>query len=150
VADGRRVRLRALLCEGEDEARRIHEQLKKRRITFTEAVLAHGNGAGQGVPLELSWSNLSEAHREALEGLRPGQVSRPVELNGDVYLFKLESWMEDPSQVERQLAEQTRQGLEGVRRRQAYLDLLRELRARTRISLKLRKLPFEYIPEERG
>ena len=78
AGEARRVRLRGLMLESAEEAERVYDQIRRRRITFNEAVVRHETATGQGVSLELGWDDLWEEQRAALEKLRPGQVSRPI------------------------------------------------------------------------
>jgi parvulin-like peptidyl-prolyl isomerase len=141
----REVELRALMLEDLDQAERVHRDMKRRRITFAEAVAAHGSGPGQGLPLRLAWEGLSEEVRAALDGLKPGQVSGPIEMLGNIYLFKVERWIDEPGVADVELA---RRALEAERRQQAYRELLDELRAATRVRIRQKNLPFRYVPAE--
>jgi parvulin-like peptidyl-prolyl isomerase len=96
--------------------------------------------------VEVGWNSLSEEVRGVLEGLRPGQVSRPVEQGGGHHLFLIEAWLDGgPSQAEIEAV--ARRELAARRREQAYQTLLLKLRAGSSIQVSPRNLPFEYRPE---
>jgi hypothetical protein len=143
----RRLRLRSLVFKSKKEAEQVYQQIKRKRISFEEAVVAHGINPGQGIALELAWANLEKAHQEALEGLREGQVSQPVELNGESFLFELESWLDDPESRHERAATRARRELEGRRRRVSGADLLQGLHAGVVKEIMLEELPFAYVPE---
>jgi foldase protein PrsA len=142
----RRLELRALMLESEEKAKKVYRDIRRRRITFTEAVVAYEKYPGQGRPIPVAWSGLSEEVRAALEKLKVGQVSQPVEMQGDFYLFKIESWINDPERLAAERVHRARRELEDLRRQQALEELLAELRERNEVRLELRRLPFRYRP----
>jgi foldase protein PrsA len=141
----RALELRALMFESQDEANRVYGEIRRKRITFNEAVVAYESYPGQGRPQRMAWESLSDEVKSALEDLRPGRVSPPLELGGSFYLFRVESWFNDPEQLEAELLRKARRELEAVRRNEASATLLRELRATTRVRLRTRNLPFRYV-----
>jgi hypothetical protein len=144
----RRLRFRSLMLDSAEQAEEVHRAIRRDRMTFDEAVLTHGKYPGQGVPLEVDWDDLWEEHQIALQDLRPGGVSRPIELNGDVYIFRLESWLDAAPDADDRRTQRARQRLERLHRARLFEDLVRDLRGRTEIRLRHGRLPFEYIPEE--
>jgi len=143
----RRVRMRSLRSSTAEDAERIYQNIRRRRTTFDEAVVAQGN-PDLAVPVELNWESLSEEIRTALDGLKPGQVSRPVAHSGAHFLFQLEAWLNEPHAIEVELLAQARQALEDRRRQRIYEGLIEQLRETADIELKLRDLPFDYVPRE--
>jgi parvulin-like peptidyl-prolyl isomerase len=143
----KRVRLRSLRFESAEDATRSAERIRRGRMTFADAVVAYETDPGQGVLLEFSWNGLSEELRAALSELKPGQVSRPVEFNGDPFLFYLEAWVTGQSELDAELARRARGELERERRREARDGLLRELRGRTPVRIHDEGLPFRYVPD---
>jgi len=144
----RRLRFRSLMLDSAEQAEQVYRAIARDRMTFDEAVVTHGKYPGQGVPLEVDWDDLWEEHQAVLKELRPGRVSRPIELNGDVYIFRLESWLDAAPVAEEQRNERARQQLERLHRERLFEDLVRDLRGRTEIRVRIHRLPFEYIPEE--
>jgi len=144
----RRLELRALAFDSEDEARKVYDEIRRQRMTFAEAVVMHESHPGEGFPLRVDWSNLSEELRAPLEDLKPGRVSQPLEFHGSYYLFKVESWLREPEELESELRERARAELEALGREQAERDLIAQLRRENPVRLRLRALPFRYVPAE--
>jgi len=91
---------------------------------------------------------LSAEAREALEGLEPGRVSPPAQMQGSHYLFKVESWLDDEEQISRERQARARLELQALRRQQALEELFMELRERYKVRIVRRNLPFRYLQEE--
>jgi hypothetical protein len=142
----RRLELRALMLDSEEEAEKVRQNIRRRRMTFTEAVVAYEKYPGQGRAIPVAWSGLSREVRAALEELKVGQVSQPVEMQGNYYLFLIESWIKDPELLAAERLQRARRELEDLRRQQALEELLAELRERNEVKLELRRLPFRYRP----
>lgn len=143
----RRLRLRALRFDSADDARKAAERIHDGRMSFAEAVVTYEIDPGQGMLLERSWETLSPGVRAALDGLKPGEVTRPVDFHGDTFLFQLDSWLTDPSDVDEDLARRAREELERRRLREASDRLLRDLRAASPVRINEERLPFRYVPE---
>jgi len=142
----RPLELRALQIGSLEEAVRVQREIRSRRMTFNEAALAHEASPGQALPQRMSWEALSEDVRAVLEGLKPGDVSKPIELRGETYLFQIGTWLDDPADQDIELMHRAMQALEGERRREALDDLQRQLRSRSAVRLKEATLPFRYVP----
>ncbi len=147
LAPQKRVRLRALRFDFPADAAQVSTRIGRGSMSFAEAVVTYETGPGQGVLLELSWDNFADDLRDALRDLEPGQVSSPVNFHGDTFLFQLEAWLTDPSEMDEELAKRAREELAGEYRRQAEEQLLRELRERTPVEIYRKPLPFRYLPE---
>lgn len=142
----RRIELRALQLGSSRQAERIYNEIRRRRMTFQEAVIAHERSPGQSGPRRVSWENLSEEVRQALDSLKPGQVSKPIEIYGEVYLFQIGSWLREPDDREVELTRRAREELEAVHRQQALADLIGALRERRPVRILFENLPFDYSP----
>ena len=147
LAPRKRLRLRALRFDSADDANRAAARIRQGRMSFAEAVVTYETDPGQGMLLERSWETLSPGVRAALDGLKPGDVSRPVGLHGDTFLFQLDSWLTDPSDVDEDLARRARAELERQGLREASDRLLRKLRTATPVRVHEKRLPFRYVPE---
>lgn len=143
-----RVRLRSLRLETAESANAVHRQITRRRITFDEAVVVHADSPEQGVTVEIPLDEMIELHRTAIEGLKPGQVSSPVETNGGFHLFEVVTWMRGPGIPTDEQWHEARAGLLRERGREAFHRFVEELRRKSEIKLKKRSLPFEYLPED--
>jgi len=142
----RPLELRALQLSSREDAKRILREIRSRRMTFNEAALAYEPSPGQALPQRVSWETLSPEVRDALENLKPGQVSEPIELHDAIYLFQISSWLDDPADQDVELMHRALQALENERRRQALDRLQQDLRARSPVRLKENQLPFRYVP----
>jgi len=147
AGSSRRLRVRALRFSSAEDAATAADRIGRGAMTFVDAVLTYESDPGQGVPLELSWETLSDDLRDALGDLQPGQTSRPVNFHGDVYLFQLESWLDDAATREADLFERARGELERQRRQKALEGLLGRLRRAMPLRIDEERLPFTYIPE---
>jgi hypothetical protein len=143
----RRLEIRALAFESKDEAAKVHREIRRRRMTFNEAVVRYERYPGQARPQLIDWSSLSETMRDALEDLKQGKVSPPLEFHGAFYLFEIGAWLREPEDLERELHERARRELLAAARQSAIDELLRETRLRTRVKLKRNRLPFVYLAD---
>jgi peptidyl-prolyl cis-trans isomerase C len=148
LLSGRRLQLRALLLGSEEEAQKVYQEIRRKKLTFDEAVAAYETYPGQGRSLTISWESLSVEARESLEGLKPGRVSPPSQMQGSHYLFKVESWLDDEEQISRERQARARLELQALRRQQALEELFMELRERYTVRIVRRNLPFRYLQEE--
>ena len=147
LAPQKRLRLRSLRFELPEDAAKVSARIERGAISFAEAVVTYETGPGQGVPLELSWDNFSDDLRDALGGLKSGEVSRPVDFHGETFLFQLEAWLTAPSVMDEELTSRARDELAREYRREAEEELLRGLRERTAVEIHRERLPFRYLPE---
>jgi hypothetical protein len=140
------VELRALQLESLAQAKRVHRDIRRKRITFNEAALVHDPSPGQALPLQMSWDSLSSELREALKDLKPGQISEPLELHGSIYLFQVGAWLKDPADQNVELLRRARLELESIRRRDALETLIASLREQAAVRIESENLPFAYAP----
>ena len=70
-----------------------------------------------------------------------------MDFHGDTFLFQLEAWLTDPSEMDEELTKRARGELARERRRQAEEGLLRELREQIPVKIHRNRLPFRYLPE---
>jgi parvulin-like peptidyl-prolyl isomerase len=141
---GKRVRLRALRFDSVERAAEAEAAIREGRMSFAEAVLTYETGLGQGVPAEVSWVALSPEIREALAGLGPAGVSRPVASNGEIYLFQVDAWL-TASNADGGTSRRDQDGVRSKRSRLASDALLEALRRRTPVEVHERRLPFRYV-----
>jgi parvulin-like peptidyl-prolyl isomerase len=147
LAPQKRVQLRSLRFESADAAAGTATRIREGLISFADAAETDEQDPSQGVVLELPWGALPENVRTALDGLQPGQITRPVEFNGDTYLFKLEAWRKAASQMDEDLMRMARDDLVRQRRRTAGERLRSDLAGQTPARIHEEHLPFRYVPE---
>ncbi len=137
------VVLRALMLESMEQAERAYQRLKRRNITFNEAVVAYGTTPGQGIPVETPIDQQPEPLRKELERLRIGQTSKPIDLHGNVYLFNLDS-RRDPADDPETLRFRAREQLIREQRASKMQELVERLRASEDVRVYPENLPFRY------
>ena len=140
----RRVHLRSLRFDSAEDAQRVHRSLRGNRLTFNEAVLQNSDDESQGASTIVDWPTLPPEVRQALEKLRRGWSSVPVDLGGSTYLFQVVEWVEpDPdAQIEAARAE-----IISAARRAAWREFVSTLRASADIRIVHKNLPFRYVSD---
>lgn len=91
---GRIVRLRLLYMDSIDELGPVRDRIESGEMTFEEAAanFSKGPGADQGGDLgQMAWEDLAQDWRDALEGLEPGEVSRPFPVQDGVAVLSIVS-----------------------------------------------------------
>ncbi len=144
------VVLRALLLASPEQAQQVYEEIRRRRMTFNEAVVAYANAPGQGLPVEMGRDGLPPELDAAIAGLRTGRVTPPVELHGSTYLFELVARHRGTVVAEEELRVRAEEELLERLRREALARLERDLRAGARVRILRDSLPFSYVPEAPG
>lgn len=89
------VHLKLILFPENISADQVREQIVAGETTFEEAADKYttGPGAGSGGDLGvLEWDDLAQTWHDALEGLKPGGVSKPFEVQNFKALLKLDSY----------------------------------------------------------
>jgi len=143
---GRPMELRALQLRSLEVARSVREEIRRGRVTFDEAIVAHEPSPGQTVSTRVSWDRLPPEVLGAIEKLEVGAISGPVELHGSVFLFEVGLRLEDPRALAAELRRIARTDLEQRRRQEALGNLLKELRGKSEIRIRSTNLQFPYVP----
>jgi hypothetical protein len=141
----RPMQLRALQLPSVDVARAVRQDIRRARLTFDEAIVAHEPAPGQTLPTRVSLDSLPAEVHQAIEALEVGAVSEPVELHERVYLFQVVAWLEDPEALSAELQALARADLVKRRDEQALERLLEDLRKRTDVRIRAANLPFPYV-----
>ncbi len=87
---GERVTFRQLLVDSRVKAEAALERLKRGRETFQDVAGQLSQAPDRGATQTRSLTQLPEPAARVLKKLRPGELSRPVEIEGSYYLFRLE------------------------------------------------------------
>lgn len=96
-ASARNVHLKLILFPENVSAEKVREQIESGEMTFEEAADKYtaGPGAGSGGDLGvLNWNDLAQTWHDALQGLKPGGISAPFEVQSSKALLKLDSYAE--------------------------------------------------------
>ncbi len=139
---GRQVRLRSLRFDEPEIARRVHRDLRRNRITFNEAVVQNAEDESQGVATVVDWATLPAEVQRALEELRRGWSSSPVDLGGSTYLFQVVQWLEPDPELQ---IEAAREQMIASARREAWQTFVTGLREAARIRIIRENLGFTYV-----
>lgn len=146
--EDRALVLRALMFQDRAVADQVHDQIMRKRITFSEAVAAHESTPGQGMPMETTLASLPEEVRTAIADLPVGRVSRPVEVHGIIYLFQVEAWRDTAGPADDDaFQEEARAELRSRLIQEATGRMLQELRKHPKVRIETGRLPFRYVPE---
>lgn len=128
LAQGREIVLRSVALASRAEAGTIE------RESLEEAA----------IPVRIAERDLPPTVREALAGLKPGELSGPLEIDGVHYLFQLVERLPAGEGAEDELERRARDELLRARRREAIERLLDELDRRYRPEIRYANLPFRY------
>lgn len=128
MGTGGRIRLRLILLAGEIPAADLRSRIERKELTFAEAAdkYSRGPGQGQGGDLgELNWNDLAPQWKEALAGLKAGQITQPFKLNANEALLLLESKEEakKKDEGEKKAAEPEKSPIDPSVRNQIYETL---------------------------
>jgi parvulin-like peptidyl-prolyl isomerase len=98
----------------------------------------------------MALADLPAEVRDAVATLEVGGVSKPVELHGEIFLFRVIR-RGDPDSGDREPARaRARRDLEEHRYLQASRRVLEDLRESVEIEMFPEHLPFRYVPDEGG
>ena len=144
------VVLRSLLLPSREAADRVAEEIRRRRMTFDEAVALYEPTPGQADTAEMALADLPADVRDSVAALKEGGVSKPVELHGEFYLFRvIRRGGIEPDDLQAARARGLRD-LQEHRYLQASRRVLEDLRESLEIEMFPEHLPFRYVPDEGG
>ena len=138
---GRSVELRSLRFDDADRAMAVHRSLRRDRMTYSEAVLQSTEDESQGVATVMDYASLPPEVQGAIEKLKAGWSSKPVDLGGSTYLFQVVRWIEAAPEARIDAA---REEIFAHERRAAWEGFISELREAARIKIYHENLPFEH------
>ena len=87
---GEQVTFRQLLVDSRVKANAALERLRRGRETFQDVAGQVSQAPDRGAIQTRSLTQLPAPAAQVLKKLRPGELSRPVEIEGSYYLFRLE------------------------------------------------------------
>jgi peptidyl-prolyl cis-trans isomerase SurA len=141
-----RVRMQSLRFSSFEEAAGVRREILAGRLTFDQAAQRLHGQRKEESQIAVPLGGLPAPVRSAVAGLRPGQVSEPVRLDGTTFLFLVESGPEDASGGDA-LRDLARAELVARRYREASKTLVARLRRGARIVVRPETLPFRYVPD---
>lgn len=139
--------VRRLTLAGKKEANDVRREIIEKSMPFDKAAAIFGGQPHQGWPEQLEIEALPEVMRQAVERIKPGQISRPVEFDGAYHLLLLEAWPAKKAVDQEQLRERAREELFRIRSGEASARLHDRLRAELEIRVFTQRLPFGYVEE---
>jgi len=137
--------LRSLTAGTRANADRIRDDLASGKVSFGEAIEALGLGADQAQPMEVGLQDLPDEIRDAVSGLKSGEISEAVAFQGSIYLFLVDV---GPVKLgEPQLREKAMAELSRIKSQEASDRFLERLRSEIAVEVRHEVLPFSYVPE---
>jgi parvulin-like peptidyl-prolyl isomerase len=143
-AAGASVVLRSLRVASEGEAQEVARRVRAGETTFERE--AASRDPETSAPLQVPLARLPSEVGTAVAGLKPGEISFPVELHAGIYLFELVSRDEQGVPLG-DLQEQARQELIRRRGEMAVRALLVQLRKERPLRLHRDRLGFRYVED---
>lgn len=136
--------LRSLRMPDAKIAKNVRTEIRRNRMTFDEAVAKYEETPGQSAAATAEVAHLPDEAREAVIKLKDGWVSNPVEVQGDVYLFKVVAWV-TPESTRKDARAWARQEILRLRYENAGIELMDELRGKAELEVFPENLPFTYV-----
>jgi hypothetical protein len=146
--NSRTLSIRSLMFEVEATAKKVYMDVRRDRVTFDEAAAAHETTPGQSRPFGTTLGSLPEEVRQAINSLKPGWVSPPVEVHGSFYLFVVDEWTtREVSLADPDWQAEAAAILRSRRIQAATARFVQELRKKPGIRIDPSRLAFQYVPE---
>ncbi|NDV24488.1 SurA N-terminal domain-containing protein [Desulfovibrio sp. JC022] len=133
------VHLKLILFPENVSAEQVREQIMVGETTFEEAADKYttGPGAGSGGDLGvLEWDDLAQTWHDALEGLKPGGVSKPFEVQSFNALLKLDSYVNTEEASFEDSKQEIYQRLYRQKQDELFAGFIKKLREKAVIELK--------------
>jgi len=139
--------VRRLALGGKKEANDVRREIIEKSMPFDEAAAIFGSEPHQGRPEQIELDALPEVMRKAVEKLKPGQVSRPVEFGDAYHLLMLEAWPAKMELDDGQLRERAAAELRRIHSAEISDRLLARLRDEIKVRIYPEHLPFGYVQD---
>jgi len=134
------VGLSVILLPLTDDADALRQRIEKGEITFADAanLYSRGPGAGQGGSLgRVAWADLAQDWRDALDGLRPGDMTKPFDFRGYTAMLRVDELQSGQTRPLEEVKEEIRDQLFGVQAEARFSEYLQALRTSAVIEIKL-------------
>jgi hypothetical protein len=139
--------VRRLALGGKKEANDVRREIIEKSMPFDKAAAIFGSEPHQGRPEQIEIEALPEAMRKAVEKLKPGQISRPVEFGGAYHLLLLEAWPAKQEADEGHLRARAAAELRRIHSAEISDRLLARLREEIEVRIYPEHLPFGYVQD---
>lgn len=136
----REIGLSVILLPPTDDADALRQRIEKGEITFADAanLYSRGPGVGQGGSLgRVAWADLARDWQDSLEGLRPGDVTKPFDFRGFTALLRVDELQSGQTRPLQEVMEEIRDRLFGVQAEARFSEYMEKLRADAVIEIKL-------------
>ena len=138
--------LRKVLLDTVEEARAVREELEKRPAEFEEIAATRSLAPDGGQPQAYEEEILPESLRQAVAGLKEGELSQVVEDPQGFFILKLESRQPERAPVLEEIRGEIELKLLQDRSQQRYREYVDALRRRTSVEIFPDQLGFSYRP----
>lgn len=139
VSQAKNVHLKLILFPDNVSVEQIREKIISGETTFEEAADKYtiGPGAGSGGDLGvLSWDDLAQTWHDALEGLKPGGISEPFDVQNSKALLKLDSYAAVKQDAFEDSKDDIYERLYRQKQDEVFADFIRKLREKAVIEFK--------------
>ncbi len=149
-ATDRRLTLSSYKLPSEAEARRLRPRIARPSARSGSSADRDVDNDLESEPLEVELSSLPAEVRAAVVALAAGGVSEPVSIQGAVYLFRVDGWLDPERDDEDRLRQRAQEELLRKRHEEASRRIIQELKRGIRLRIEVANLPFRYVPEGGG
>lgn len=133
------VHLKLILLPENASVDQIREQILAGEISFEEAADKYttGPGAGSGGDLGvLDWDDLAQTWHDALEGVKPGGISQPFDVQGSKALLKLDSYVNTEQASYEESKQEIYDKLYSQKQDKLFADYIKKLKEKAVIEYK--------------
>ncbi|WP_432736237.1 SurA N-terminal domain-containing protein [Maridesulfovibrio sp. FT414] len=133
------VHLKLILFPENVSAEQVRQQILGGETSFEEAADKYtvGPGAGSGGDLGvLKWDDLAQTWHDALQGLKPGGVSEPFDVQSSKALLKLDSYASVEQEAYEESKDKIFEKLYRQKQDDVFADFIKKLREKAVIELK--------------
>jgi Parvulin-like peptidyl-prolyl isomerase len=133
------VQLSIILVPANMSAEDLKSQIESGKITFAEAANKYSQGPGVGSGGDLgyiAWKDLAPAWNKALSGLKPGQITSPVQVQDFAALLQVVNLKDGEELPLDAVREQISQSLFDAKFEKVFQDYMQKLRTKAVIDYK--------------
>ncbi|WP_319759908.1 SurA N-terminal domain-containing protein [Maridesulfovibrio sp.] len=133
------VHLKLILFPATTSAEDVREQIVDGKISFEDAADKYTTGPGMGSGGDLGvleWGDLAQTWHEALEGLKPGGISKVFDVQKSKALLKLDSYAHAEQSSFEDSKEEIYNRLYRQKQNEVFEDFIKKLREKAVIEIK--------------
>lgn len=136
----KKVGLQLLVLPPEIDALEIRSRISSGELPFADAVKEYsvGPGASSGGNIgELNWNDIAPEWKDALQGVREGEISDPFVLQGHTALLRVTSLQEGSAKPLKDVEEDIANILRQPKLEERYVEYISELKAKAVIDIRM-------------